>query len=547
MDPYKGINTRSTPQTERALPTQVANSAGGFSFQVDEMQRALRFLILGSEGGSYYASEQALTRENAAVILDLAERRGTELVDLIRDVSVNGRAAKQAPTLFALAVCAGARNVATRQAALSVLSDVCRTGTMLFQFVGYVEQFRGWGRSLRTAVGNWYLSKDVDRLAYQAVKYRQREGWSHRDLLRLSHPSTTDSDRSDLFSWITHGTPAEDADVVRTGLPAIVTAHQKAMATTSESHWVDLVSEYNLPWEALPDAALKSNAVWEAMLPNMGITALIRNLGRLTSNGVIAPLGGDNTKLIADRLLDAEAIRRGRVHPLTILNALMTYQSGHGFRGNLSWNPSGRIVSALDEAFYLSFGTLTPAGKRTLIGLDVSGSMGVNIQNSALTARDAAAAMAMTVVRTEQDYAVCAFSDGRVSTYRWGGAYGGDGFTSMAITPNQRLDDVVRMTNSLSFGGTDCSLPMKFASQHKLVVDTFIVLTDSETYAGSPHPHQALEQYRQKSGVPARLIVVGMTSSGFTIANPADAGMLDVVGFDTATPDIVRGFSAGEF
>ena len=63
------------------------------------------FLILGTDDGTYYAPEQALTRDNAQVIINLAATRGPELVNLIIDVSEVGRAAKQNPTLFALAIC----------------------------------------------------------------------------------------------------------------------------------------------------------------------------------------------------------------------------------------------------------------------------------------------------------------------------------------------------------------------------------------------------------------------------------------------------------
>ena len=47
-------------------------------------------------------------------------------------------------------------------------------------------------------------------------------------------------------------------------------------------------------------------------------------------------------------------------------------------------------------------------------------------------------------------------------------------------------------------------------------------------------------------GIPAKMIVVGMTSNGFSIADPDDAGMLDVVGFDTAVPQIMSDFVAQE-
>jgi 60 kDa SS-A/Ro ribonucleoprotein len=43
------------------------------------------------------------------------------------------------------------------------------------------------------------------------------------------------------------------------------------------------------------------------------------------------------------------------------------------------------------------------------------------------------------------------------------------------------------------------------------------------------------------------LIVVGMTANQFTIADPSDPGMLDVVGFDIAAPQVMTDFSAGRF
>jgi 60 kDa SS-A/Ro ribonucleoprotein len=61
-----------------------------------------------------------------------------------------------------------------------------------------VIAIRGFWR----AVVDWYLAKSVDVVAYQAAKYQQREGWSHRDLLRLARPATEDTDRRQLFDWI---------------------------------------------------------------------------------------------------------------------------------------------------------------------------------------------------------------------------------------------------------------------------------------------------------------------------------------------------------
>ena len=92
-------------------------------------------------------------------------------------------------------------------------------------------------------------------------------------------------------------------------------------------------------------------------------------------------------------------------------------------------------------------------------------------------------------------------------------------------------------------GGTDCALPMIWAARNRIPVDTFVIYTDAETWAGNVHPTRALAEYRQKMGIGARLVTVGMVSNGFTIADPDDAGQMDVVGFDTAAPALISDFS----
>ena len=86
---------------------------------------------------------------------------------------------------------------------------------------------------------------------------------------------------------------------------------------------------------------------------------------------------------------------------------------------------------------------------------------------------------------------------------------------------------------------------MLYAQALERKVDPFVIYTDSETWAGDVHPAQALRDYRRTSGIDARLVVVGMVSNGFSIADRADPGMLDVVGFDTATPQLVSDFARG--
>lgn len=531
MDALAGINLRTTPQTQPADPRQVKNNAGGFTFQVTPEVRLRRFLTLGTEGGTYYVGAKDLTRDNATIVLDFARNRTADLVAEIVAISTAGRAPRQNPVLFALAAAASLGDTDGRRAALDALPLVARTGTHLFLFARYVEQFRGWGRGLRRAIGTWYTAPPVENLAYQLVKYRQREGWSHRDLLRLAHPVTDQDDRRRLFDWVCGRGGSLDGLRLVEGFQRAQAADVKAIP--------DLVRQYRLSWEMLPDTALNTPEVWEALL-DVGVpqTALMRQLPRLTNLGLLAPLGGSRTAQVAAQLADPQRLRTARVHPVNVLVALRTYAAGRGARGSGTWSPSAPIIDALDAAFYAAFQAVEPTNKRHLLALDVSGSMAAPISGMPLTAREASTALALVTAATEPHHQIVGFTADR--GHGWSSSAV---LTPLGISARQRLDDAIRAVSRLPFGGTDCSLPMLYALANNLEVDVFTVYTDSETWAGSVHPHQALRQYRERMNPNAKLVVVGMTSTSFSIADPNDAGMLDVAGFDSAVPSLLADFA----
>ena len=250
----------------------------------------------------------------------------------------------------------------------------------------------------------------MDALAYQAVKYRQRDGVTHRDLLRLAHPAGNVSagnpslevspEHAALFEWIVRGTASD-------GLPRIVEGFVAAQAAETPKRAAALVREYRLPREAIKPEHLTSPEVWAALLEDMPMTALIRNLATMTRVGVIAP-GSEGTAKVVAQLGDGERIRKARVHPIAVLAALRTYGAGHGARGRGEWNPVREIVDALDAAFYTAFGNVEPTGKRLLLALDVSGSMvgGQVAGVPGLTPRDASAALALVTAATESRYEI---------------------------------------------------------------------------------------------------------------------------------------------
>jgi 60 kDa SS-A/Ro ribonucleoprotein len=545
---YAITNRKRTPQSQ-PIPgtTQVRNSAGGFSWQLDDFGKLRRFLILGSEGGTYYVAEQDLLKQSHEALDKCLAADPAKTVALIVEVSDKGLAYRNEAAVYALAVAASCKRPETRKLALDALPKVIRIGTHLFHFAAYVNAQRGWGRSLRSAISEWYLSKTPEQLALQAIKYQQRDGWSHADLLRLAHPHTNDESKDAILRWIVGGKDAMgDRKVKRklakkepreteypsrlTSLPALIQAFEDAKRCDNK-RLIELITEHDLPREALPTEALKSVEVWDALLAKMPATAMIRNLAKMTNVGLIKPLSKASKSVVA-KLKDTEWLRKSRCHPMQFLLAARVYAQGHGEKGKMTWSPDQSVVTALENAFYASFPNVQPINKPVVLALDVSGSMdGSMIAGTCLTAREGTAALALVHLAIEEQIACMGFSHELVE---------------LKLRKGMSLVDAMRYMASVPMGGTNCSLPFVWAGQNQMDVEAFITMTDSETWHGNIHPAQALNAYRQASGNQARSVVVGMCSNSFSIADPNDAGSLDVVGFDASAPSLIGDFCRGD-
>lgn len=521
------FNPNQTPQTQ-AIPgtNQVPNAGGGFGWKITPWQRLERFLILGSDGGSYYATPKELTTQNALSVIDCIKEDGEKVVLQILDVSTRGRAAKTDPAIFALALVATSGTPVARQRAYGAIPLVCRTGTHLFQFVGYVKKLRKWSRGLRTGVARWYLSKTPLDLEYQLLKYKQREGWSHKDVLRLCHPKPTAELQPLLKEAVGKGDLADHLLLPSRTL-AVKGLHGANNLTPTGV--AQVVRSLKLTREMIPTQMLKHCEVWEAMLPNMPMHALIRNLGKMAQVGLTNTNFDNATKHIVSALSNEAVIKKSRLHPVALLTALKQYSAGKGAKGKLTWTPVPAIVDALDAAFYKAFSNVEPTNKRFLLAVDVSASMDWATPTTAgLTAREGAAAMTLVTAATEPQHEIMAFATNPMR---------------LQISPKTPLKHLMEVMAKIPMGATNCALPFEYALVNRFPIDVFVVITDNETNSGNQHPKQALDRYRQQTGIAAKSIVMAMTSGGFTIADPNDPGMLDVVGFDTTVPEVIREFA----
>ena len=531
------IKNQKQPLTE----DQVKNSAGGYVYKKTIWQKLDEMLILGSEGGSYYASEKELTRLNITNIRKCIDKDGTRVVIRIKQFAQEGRVPKRDVLFYTLALCFTYGDQKTKEIVKLYFTDIINTGSDLFTFVSFIDNMRGWGRALRNLIASWYRYKNSKgQLDYQLLKYQRRNGWSHKDLLKKCHLGTTNlSLNTASIRWATNNTLANrklstasgegTRDYTSVGeLPALLQGYEEIKRASKLKDVLSLIEKHRMTHEMVPNQWKNEASVWGTLLPYMPVMATIRNLNKLTQVGLLKPFT-EELKLVKAKL-SKEAIRKAKIHPLQVLIAQNTYSKGHSIKGSLTWDPISIIVSSLERAFYHAFKNVKPTGKNILLSLDISGSMhGSYISDQVyLTPAMASSALALVTARTEENYHISAFD---TNMYQ------------LPITAESTLKEAMDTARYWGWGGTDCAQPLLYAMKNELDVDAFVMYTDSETWAGEIHVKDAFDQYRNRFNKPdAKVIVVGMVSNGFTIADPKDPNMLDIVGFDSASPSLISSF-----
>ena len=333
------------PQSVPLDASQVANHAGGFVWQISDKEQVIRYLIIGSEGGNFYQTPQQVSSMCASCVLRMTRTPDNFkwLIETIRQVSIEGRAAKQESTLLALATAiVFARTPEAKTEALNAVKDCVRILTHMYMLIGYIKIFSkaghptlaapataaaavigsGLGRGIRRVFGEYFYSRTGIEIANLMTKYQNREGWTIKDVLTLIHidPKKMKDDGGRLaidhvfktkeeFAPILAAAPPT-AEPVKQLLSAIKEIHAIAerplqpatnpslagLSNYQYSEEIDrmvrIINSAGLCREHLPSQLFKHKKIWEALLMNKGangkgkgmpLTALIRNLGKLSS------------------------------------------------------------------------------------------------------------------------------------------------------------------------------------------------------------------------------------------------------------------------
>lgn len=530
----------------------VRNKAGGFVFTKTVWTQLADFLVLGTEGGTYYVDEREHTFRNIGAVNRAMLEDGPRAVEMAVEYSCSKppRAPRPYPALYVVAYALAAGDLDTKRAAAKAVPQVARTTNHLAYLWGYWKQFSskpgGRGGAGRAPVGansravrrawiNWFTARTPEQVAYTLLKGRSRKTGAGEDfrpgnLLSLCRPVPENETQQALYALATERkTPMEVS-----GFFAAAKSFYEAQRVTTPAQAVKVINAYHVPWEFLPDEVLKDAKVWRALIPHLGMTALIRNLARMSTIGVFKPFDESTSQVVA-RLTDQAALHQARIHPFDLLLARLVYGSGRA-QPNLkapirTWNPDGQIIDALDQAYTLATQVADKAAGRLVVAVDSSGSMGYPVTHGGSqigSCYHLGTAIAATLMRTfEGDCYPVEFATGCEPS---------------KLRAGMSLGEIYRLPHR--GGGTDCAQPILWALHHKVACDAFVLITDQETWRGDRHVTRVLEDYRRAVNPLARVIVLSMVASGYQIVDPKDPGVLNVAGFDSTLPTLISGYMA---
>ena len=543
----------------------------------------LRILILGSRNNKYNTNtntnRKSIPNEDINYIdMKIKEGHGEEILNIVKDVYNMNRAPKLDNTLMILAMLCRSDQIILKTNSLKVLENF-KTISHLYSWKKYHSiiknpdgsNSKGFGRAIKRSINNWIISNKPEVLSYQITKYISREGWSFKNILQCTHVKTNTGDDRKIKENNKNNAPPCELDLVLryavNGFIEMETLCKKNNMTESyvykylkavydsknynishKKKLIDSIYEYKLTREQIPTWGLVDMNVLTALLLNkekdsivMPLTALLRNLGNLTSHNVF---DDENIViLLIKHITNISVIKNSNIHPVTVLTAWFTYRNGKGVKGCNTWNPNNMIVNSLEEMFYLSFKNVIPTGKRICFLIDCSGSMTYPSLCEGVTNAEAAALLAMIFARSELQ-SESAPSHSFYLFTSTDNKYRNTGLTDVSdvIDSTASLEIVLNSVQRSDWGQTDISMGILEALRYKRKYDAFIVITDNDVNSGIS-PSIAMKQYRDGMKMPnSKLVVVATKGCDYSVADPNDINMMDVCGFDSFGPKIIQDF-----
>jgi 60 kDa SS-A/Ro ribonucleoprotein len=483
------FNVRKAPYSQ----TNRTNPEGFPSFQRSDKEAYLQVLLTNTLTGTFYAQEAELLKES----LDLHRRMTAQESPFAARALVYARR----EGLMRLQPIVGLAHLAKADLGLfhKVFSQVIQTPGDLTDFVEIVRGGvapGGMGRSIKTAINLWLNGLSE----YHAIKYATGgQGYSLRDVLRVTHPKPISPAQDAIFVWLTDAEKWDQPE--RQALTPQIGAFEQLKcldASGDQAAVRALIAQGRLPYEVVTGVIKPDQDTWVELMRQMPFMALLRHLNTLQRAGVL--MVEDHARYVVGRLTNTDALRKAKILP---------FQLFASYRHFKAEQPAERLVSeALAEAMDLAFVNLPDLGGAICIAPDVSGSMSGFIgRDNATRYIDIAGIFAGALLKANPKALVLPFENQVVE---------------VKLSARDTLVTTANKLAKIGGGGTAVSAPVSALLDRKIKVDTFIGITDNIEWAADQSGRHGFlptwYEYKQKVAPQAKAFLLTIAPYRHAIA-----------------------------
>jgi 60 kDa SS-A/Ro ribonucleoprotein len=507
------------------------NDAGGLAYKHSDKHALAQYVLTGCLNSTYYASADVQLDR----VLELCKNVPTTFIAQTAVYARENGFMKDTPALLCAVL--AVRDVPRLKV---IFNRVIDNGKMLRNFVQIVRSGavgrKSFGTAIKKLVQRWFDSRRDDQLFRDSIGNDP----SLADVIKMVHPTPKNTTREALYGYIIGKrvvNSKREMEVVEgrkntvlfSDLPELVQAFETYKSAVLGGK--DAGEVPNVPFQLLTALNLGEKE-WTKIAENAPWTMTRMNLNAFESHGVFK--SKTLVKLVAERLANADEVKKARAFPYQILNAYK----------NVGAEIPTSIKNALQDALEVAtenVPSFESEGVHVLV--DTSGSMGSPVTGNRGTVStsvrcvDVAGLMAACVLRKNDDAEVLLFD---TETH------------TVNINPRDSV-----MTNAQKFarggGGTDCACAVKALNDRKAKGDLVIMISDNESWVAYEHGNrfyagtgmQAEWKNYKKRNPKAKLVLIDIQPGGNTQVKEAN-DVLNVGGFSDSVFDIVAAFAAGK-
>jgi len=509
----------ANPNSPSHVPAaNTRNAAGGRAYSLTDESALARFAAAGCLADSFYVSAET----NLDEVRKLVDRCSPEFIAQTAIWSRQFGFMKDMPSYLLAALLRKdavlaekvAPKVADNGKIIRNVTQILRSGEK-----GKHSVPRTWRRYVR----NYLTSKHPKRILSESVG---DGGMSLADVIRICHPKPADEAQAALWAHVC-GFPYQPEKAPQ--------ALQEVLKWKESGRIEDMPQ--GIEHRLLEGIHAFTATEWTHLIPKMGWHAIRMNLATFARHGVFS--NTSTLSLVCDRLRSEEEIVRSRVWPTQILAALSKVDSSMGLA-------QAKLQDALQDALEISLKSVPWIQGNVMVWVDVSGSMGSPLtgnrgsSSSSMRVTDVAAVFAAAVLK--QNPTSCRVMGVDTSIH------------PMDLNPRDSILSLQRKISSYGGGGTYLHEATEWMKKHKVVVDTVLVLSDTESYGhlngntwsrGAPLA-QSWVEWRNKFSPKAQMVCIDLSGGGYSLLKEKVAGAHHIAGFSDAIFPLVQRILSGK-